>query len=182
MWHPSGASGTYGCDPASPELVACLLVELAHRIGHGERRELDAQFGEVAIQFRLKLGGGGGGLRELDIMGQCGHLIYLRRRKRGLGVAKALGDCIRVGAHHSHDWGTEHLGPFRRRPERPRCAPDDEGNNNSNNSNDAAHTHDGIDKVPFRIDLRPRWPFLDPITAVRWIPLFNFRELSVSVQ
>src|SRR5665213_942630 len=64
----------------------------------------------------------------------------------GLGVAKALGDCIRIGAHHSLDRSTERTGPFRCRPERPRRAPDDDCN--KNNNNDAAHTHDRIDKAP----------------------------------
>lgn len=131
-----------------------MLVELAHRIGHGERREHDAQFGEVAVQLRSQLGGGDGAHRERDVIHQFVHLIFLRHRNRGLRVTKAPGDCICIGAHHSLDRGTECLGPSRRRPERPRCAPDDDCN--QSNNNDAAHIHDGIDKVPFRIDLRLR--------------------------
>jgi len=110
-------------------------------------------------------------------MGQCGHLIFLRRRKGGLGVAKTLGDCIRIGADDAHDRSTERLRPLRPGPERPRCAPDDEGNNSNNY--DAAHTHDGIGMAPLRIDLRPRSRLHNPCKITRRRAAGKFRE-SVS--
>jgi hypothetical protein len=171
MRHPSGPSGTDRRDPTIAELGACLLVEVAHRAGHDVRREHDAQFGEVAVQLRSQLSVGDGAQRERDVIHKFVHLIFLRHRKRGLRVAKTPGDCIRIGAHHSLDRGTERLGPFRRRPERPRRAPDDDGN--QSNNNDAVHTHDGIDKVPARVDLRLRWPLLVFATALRGIPVFQ---------
>ena len=152
--HPSDTSVTNGHDSASPELGDRLLVEQPHRSSHRERRSIAAQLREVAVQFRSQLRSGCVGQREVHILAKRGHHLSLGGREHWLGMAKTGGNGDRVYAHHSHGWGTEHLGPFRRRPKRPRCASDDEGNNS--NKNDSTHTHDGIDATPLRIYLRPK--------------------------
>jgi hypothetical protein len=58
-----------------------------------------------------------------------------------LGMAEADGDGVHVGAHHSHDRGTERTGPRSGGSERPNCAA--RHKYQDDNKNDAAHTADG---------------------------------------
>lgn len=148
--------------------------KLAHRVGHDCFRKHNAQFGAVADQLRMQIGVGSGAHRERDVIPQFVYLIVLRRCKRGLGVTKAPGDYIRIGAHHSLDGGTERLGPGRRWPDRPRYASDDDCN--QSNKSDAAHTHDGIDMVSIRMG-PPLWPLLAFAPAARRIPLLIDNEI-----